>query len=138
MKNLITVTAPLLIFCFCAAQSPVGKWKVLSHISTYQGQTFDSQKALLQQRPCAAKIFYEINADGTYRLNAASSGCDEKYKSIQEKLWSKTNWQLKGDIFTTSTLKDFSAGQSYKMTIDGNKMTWVGTDGQGTIVYQKL
>lgn len=135
----ITLALTLLLAClFANAQSPVGKWKKLSHTSEYAGQKFDSHSALLKQRPCADKIIYEINANGTYRLNASNSGCDEKYIKIQEKLWSKTNWQLKGNIFTTSTQKDFSVGQSYKITISGNKMTWVGTDGQGTIVYQKL
>jgi hypothetical protein len=138
MKKIILLLALIISYTITNAQSPVGKWKKISHISTYAGETFDSHKALLQQRPCASKIVYEINADGTYRLNAANSGCDERYKKIQEKLYSETNWQLKGNIFTTSTQKDFSVGQSYKITISGNKMTWEGTDGQGTIVFQKL
>lgn len=120
------------------AQSPVGKWKVLSHLNDYAGQKFDSHEALLQLRPCAEKIVYEINADGTYRLNAANSGCDEQYIKIQQKLWSKTNWQFKDGIFTISTSEDFSVGQSYTISFSGDKMIWIGTDGQGTITYQKL
>jgi Lipocalin-like domain len=138
MKKTVLALTLLFTSLFTTAQSPVGKWKVTSHISSFGGETFDSQKALLKQRPCAAKVFYEINADATYRLNAASSGCDERYIKIQEKLWSKTNWQLKGNVLTLSTQKDFLVGQSYKITISGNKMTWIGTEGQGTIVYQKL
>lgn len=138
MKKIILVATLVLTYLITTAQNPVGKWKVISHISSFGGETFDSHKALLQQRPCVAKVFYEINEEGTYRLNAAGSGCDERYIKVQEKLWSKTNWQLKGNIFTTSTVKDFSVGQSYKITINGNKMIWVGTDGQGTITYQKL
>ncbi len=56
------------------AQSPVGKWKKVSHVSTYEGQTFDSHKALLAQRPCAAKVIWEINADGTFRQDLTASG----------------------------------------------------------------
>ncbi len=129
---LITISGVVL------AQNPVGNWKVLSHTSSFEGQTFDSHKALLQQRPCAGKIFYQINADATYRLNATSSGCDDKYVKIQEKLYSKTMWRVSNGKITISTLKDFSVGQTYTITVSGNKMTWVGTEGQGTIVYQKV
>jgi hypothetical protein len=90
MKTNISVFFLLLAATVLKAQSPVGRWKILSHSSEYQGQTFDSHAALLSQRPCAAKIVYEVNADGTYRLNAAESGCDEKYIKIQEKLYSET------------------------------------------------
>ena len=81
MKNIILILA-LFTFNSIFAQSPIGKWKMISHISSYEGQTFDSHKALLSQRPCAAKIVYEINADATYRLNASNSGCDKKKKKI--------------------------------------------------------
>jgi hypothetical protein len=95
MKTNIIVLFLLLAATVLKAQSsPVGRWKILSHTSEYQGQTFDSHAALLTQRPCAAKIVYEVNADGTYRLNAAESGCDKKYKKIQEKLYSETKWKL--------------------------------------------
>ena len=120
------------------AQNPVGKWKMISNVSSYAGKTFDSYKALLLQRPCAEKNVWEINVDKTFRLNASSSGCDEKYKNIQEKLYSKANWKVEGNKITISSEKDFSVGQTYTLTINGNKMSWVGTEGQGTIVYQKL
>ena len=119
------------------AQSPIGKWKIISHTIEYDGQKIDMHAALLQQRPCADKIVYEINADATYRLNAAASGCDEKYRNIQEKLYRNTQWKLEGSLFTTSA-SNFAVGQSYTISFSGNKMTWLGTEGQGTIVYQKL
>lgn len=138
MKHTAFILLLLTTAILSHAQSPEGKWKKISHVSVYNGQTFDSHKALLQQRPCAAKIVWEINADATFRLNAAASSCDEKYKSIQQKLYSKTKWKVNGNTITISTQKDFSIGQTYKFTIAGNKMTWTGTDGQGTIVYEKL
>ncbi len=138
MKKLIAIIAPLLIFCICTAQNPMGKWKVISEVNEYDGQKFDSHKALLQQRPCAAKIFYEINTDGTYRLNAASSDCDEKYKKIQEKLHSESVWTVTGNKITIGHKKAPTVGQTYTFTISANKMIWIGTNGQGTIVYQKL
>jgi Lipocalin-like domain len=138
MKKIILPLLILIAAQAVVAQYPVGKWKMVSHISVYEGQKFDSHAALLTQRPCAAKIFYEITANNTYRLNAANSGCDEKYKNIQEKLYSKTMWRVQNGKITISTQKDFSVGQTYTITISGNKMTWVGTEGQGTIVYQKL
>ncbi len=137
MKKLYCVIIAMLALTISDAQNPVGKWKVISHISSFGGETFDSQKALLQQRPCAANIFYEIKEDKTYRLNAASSGCDEKYKKIQEKLYSKTKWKFDGGIISISAT-DFAVSQSYKVSFSGNQMIWSGTDGQGTIVYQKL
>ncbi len=119
------------------AQSPVGDWKVISHTAVYEGQKMDTQEALLKMRPCAANIFYEIKEDKTYRLNAASSGCDEKYKKIQEKMYSKTQWKLeRGVIYISAT--GFAISQSYKVSFSGNQMIWIGTEGQGTIVYQKL
>lgn len=118
------------------AKSVVGSWKLVSHTVTAAGSTFDSHAALLQQRPCASKIRYNIGADGTYRLDASASDCDEKYKAVQEKLYAKTKWKLEGTKFTTSST-NFAAGQSYTVSVAGNRMTWVGTDGQGTLVFQK-
>jgi hypothetical protein len=138
MKKVIGSLLLLFMAAIGQAQSPVGKWKLLSHMAEYDGQKFDSHAALLSQRPCAAKIVYEINADGTFRLNASASGCDERYRNIQEKLYSKTMWKVEGNRMTISTLKDFSVGQTYTITVTGNKMVWTGTEGQGTLVYQRL
>lgn len=137
MKNILSLIL-LLSLTGIYAQSPVGKWKKITHVSTFEGQTFDSHIALLTQRPCAAKIVYEINADATFRLNASQSGCDEKYMKVQEKLYSETKWKVEGNKITISSIKDFAVGQSYFISFSGNKMIWKGTDGQGTITYQKL
>lgn len=125
-----TLTAP--------AQSPVGRWKKISDVSVFQGQKMDSHAALLTQRPCAAKVVYEVNADGTFRLNAADSGCDESYKTIQQKLYSKNKWRVQAGKITLSTLPDFSVGQTYTLTFSGNTMIWTGTEGQGVITYRRL
>ena len=114
----------------------VGSWKMVSHTVTLDGSTFDSHAALMQQRPCAAKVRYNVNADGTYRLDASSSDCDEKYKAIQEKLYAKTRWKLEGNKITTSAT-NFAVGQTYAVSVSGNRMTWIGTDGQGTLVFQR-
>ncbi|WP_158219601.1 lipocalin family protein [Ideonella sp. A 288] len=114
----------------------VGRWKMVSHTSTYAGNTFDSHAALLQQRPCAAAIVYELRADKSYRLDASASTCDEKYKAIQEKLYSNTKWKVEGNKITTSAT-NFAVGQTYTLSVAGNRMTWVGTEGQGTMVFQK-
>ncbi|MBK9565808.1 MAG: lipocalin family protein [Saprospiraceae bacterium] len=120
------------------AQNPLGRWKVITEINEYQGEKFDSHKALLAQRPCAAGIQYVINSDGTYRLDATQSGCDEKYKKIQEKLYSESVWTVSGNIITIGHKKAPSVGQKYKFTMTGKKMVWVGIEGQGTITYQKI
>ncbi len=120
------------------AQNPVGKWKVTSHISQWQGQIFDSHAALLTQRPCAAKFFYNIQADGSYRLDASQSGCDDKFVKIQEKLYSETVWTVTGNVITIGNKKTPTIGQKYTFTISGNKMVWEGLDGQDTITYKKL
>jgi len=127
----------MLIMSTSHAQSPVGKWKTVSHTIVFEGKKMDMHAALLSQRPCAAKIVWEINADGSFRLNAATSGCDDSYKKIQEKLYSKTKWKLEGGKITTSAT-NFAVGQTYTVSMAGNTMTWVGTEGQGTIVYQRL
>jgi hypothetical protein len=136
MKKILVLLTTIVLVQTALAQSPVGKWKRISYTSMYEGKTMDTHAALLSQRPCAAGIVYEIFADGKYRLDASASGCDEKYKSIQEKLWSKTNWKLEGNKFTTSTLKDFAVGNTYTISFSGNKMTWKNE--YDTIVYQRL
>ena len=118
------------------AEDVVGQWKLVSHMASFQGQSFDSHAALLQQRPCAADIVYEVNADKTFRLNAAKSACDERYRKTQEKLYAQTKWRLEGNRITTSAT-NFAAGQTYTVTVSGNRMTWEGTEGQGTKVFQR-
>ncbi|RYY68858.1 MAG: hypothetical protein EOO13_11140 [Chitinophagaceae bacterium] len=120
---------------FTYAQSPVGKWKKISHVSSYEGQTFDSHKALLQSRPCAAKVIWEINEDGTFRQNLEASGCDESYKKIQTKMYSQSVWKLAGNKLFIGGKEGI--GQNYTISISGNKLVMTGTDGQGTITYQK-
>ncbi len=114
----------------------VGSWRLVSHTVSMSGTTFDSQADLLQAKPCAAKIRYNVNADGTYRLNAAASDCDQKYKAMQEKLYEKTKWKVAGNKITTSAT-NFAVGQTYSVAVSGNKMTWIGTEGQGTLVFQR-
>ncbi len=114
----------------------VGSWRKVSHIATMSGTTFDSHAALLKQRPCADKIRYNVNADGTYRLDASASDCEDRYKSTQQKLYAQTKWRVVGDTFTVSAT-DFAVGQSYKVSVSGNRMTWVGTEDQGTVVFQR-
>ncbi len=128
----------LFISIYSYTQNPVGKWKVISHISEFQGEKFDSHQALLSQRPCAAKIMYVIDTDGTFRLNASQSQCDEKYTKIQEKLYSESVWTVSGKFITIGNKKAPSVGQKYTFTVTGNKMVWTGTEGQGTITYQKI
>jgi hypothetical protein len=122
--------------CAVTADELVGRWKLVSHISQFGGQRFDSHAALLQQRPCAAAFVYELKADKSYRLDASASTCDARYKKTQERLYAKTQWRLAGNRLTTSAT-NFAAGQTYTVAVSGNRMTWVGTDGQGTLVYQK-
>ncbi len=118
-------------------QAPVvGRWKRLSSTIEHQGQKVDMHAALVQQRPCAAKIRYVITADGKYQLDASQSGCDEKYRGIQERLHSKMRWKVEGQRITLSTT-DFAVGQTYLFSISGDKMTWTGTEGQGVSVYQR-
>jgi hypothetical protein len=119
-----------------AAPEVVGAWRLVSHVTVLDGQTLDTRAALLAQRPCADKIRYRINADGSFRLDASASDCDAAYKSAQEKLYAKTKWKLEGDKLTTSAT-NFAVGQTYTVTVSGSRMTWVGTAGQGTLVFQR-
>lgn len=114
----------------------VGQWKRIAHVSTYEGQTMDTHAAVLTLHPCAAKILHEVNADGSFRLNARDAGCDPKYAQAQERLYAKTRWKLEGNTFTTSAT-NFAVGQRYTVVVSGNRMTWTGLDGQGTITFVK-
>lgn len=136
MKNSLGLLIIMLAIHVSNAQSPVGKWQKIAHVSVFEGQSMDVHKALLSQRPCAANIIYEINGDGTFRLDAEESGCDNNYKKIQQKLYSQTKWRVEGGKITTSAT-NFAVGQTYVLSFSGNKMIWVGTEGQGTITYQR-
>lgn len=136
MKNLIKLFFTLFFFVsFLSvyAQGPVGKWKVESYYSNQN--KFDSHKALLSSRPCVADIFYEITEDGKYRLNASKSACDEQYRKIQEKIWSKTQWRLKDNMIQLSST-DFAVSKDYTITFSGNKMIWKNE--WDTITYVKI
>lgn len=137
MRLSLTVVLLLIMTLFCHAQNPVGKWKKIKHTIVFEGKMMDMHAALLSQRPCASKIIYEINTDQTFRLNASQSNCDESYRNIQQKLYQKTMWKLDGNRFTTSAT-GFAVGQTYTINITGNTMTWVGTDDQGTLVFERL
>jgi|JI8StandDraft_1071087.scaffolds.fasta_scaffold222847_2 hypothetical protein len=127
----MAVTTPAL-----AQPTVVGNWKRISYTIDHEGQKIETHAALLQQRPCAAKILFRIQADGNFRLDASQSGCDDKYRNIQEKLYSKTRWRVQGDRITTSAT-DFAVGHTYVFSVSGDRMTWTGTEGQGVIVYQR-
>lgn len=114
----------------------IGSWRLVSHTVTMNGTQMDSHAALLEQRPCASKIRYNVNEDGTYRLDASASDCDAQYKDAQQKLYAKTKWKVEGNKITTSAT-NFAVGQTYTVTVAAGRMTWVGTEGQGTLVFEK-
>lgn len=118
------------------AQSPVGKWKIISHTVEFEGRKMEMHGALLKTRPCADKIVWEINADNTFRQNLEQTTCDNDYKKIQTRMYSKTKWKIEGKTFSTSV--DGFTGHYYTISFSGNKMTMIGTDGEGVIVYQRL
>ncbi len=136
MKQILFILLTMLAVAGTNAQSPVGKWKKVSHVSEYAGQKFDSHKALLEQRPCTARIAWEINADGTFRQNLSTSGCDENYKNMQTKLYSKTTWKLTGNKLFIGGKEGL--GNTYTVKFTGNQMILTGTEGQGVITYQRL
>lgn len=135
MKTMKFAIPLLFITLTGLAQSPVGSWKMVSHMATYDGKTFDSHAALLTQRPCAAKIVYRITVDGNYRLDASSSGCDEKYVNIQQRLYAKNIWKIDGDKLFVGGKEGI--GNTYSVTYAGNKMIWKSEYGD-VITYQKL
>ena len=62
-------------------------------METHLTYCFDERKHIrFTHRPAPA-----VNADGTYRLNASASDCDEKYQSSQEKLYPATQWKVAGN-----------------------------------------
>jgi hypothetical protein len=136
MKKLIFALLVAAVSEAAQAQDPVGNWRVISHIGSYGGETFDSHKALLTQRPCAAKIVYRITADGNYRLDASASGCDASYTDIQQRLYAKTKWKLEGEYLLTSAT-NFAVSQRYQVRFSGDEMSWKHDSGD-VIVYQRL
>ncbi|MCE7042034.1 lipocalin family protein [Dyadobacter sp. CY312] len=135
MKTLILALLTSFTISISSAQSPVGNWKLISHLATFEGKTFDSHTALLTQRPCAARIVYRITDDGNYRLDASASACDESYVNIQQRLYSKTKWKLDGNKLFIGGKEGI--GHTYSITFSGNKMVWKSEYGD-VITYQKI
>lgn len=135
MKTLILALLTSFTISTSFSQSPVGNWKLISHLATFEGKTFDSHAALLTQRPCAARIVYRITDDGNYRLDASASGCDESYVNIQQRLYSKTKWKLDGNKLFIGGKEGI--GHTYSITFSGNKMVWKSEYGD-VITYQKI
>jgi hypothetical protein len=133
MKKILLLAVGWLLALSTYAQTPIGKWKKVSVIVVYEGQKMDTHQALLKTRPCAANTVYEFMADG--RLTLTVNNCDESYKKIQEHMWAKTKWKVEGNKITTS-VTNFSVGNSYTISYAGNTMIW--TDENGTTVYQKI
>lgn len=139
MKNILTISTIIFSSIICFSQNNIiGKWKKISEINLYKGISFDSHKALLIQRPCISKIVYEINSDGTFRLNAKNSDCDLSYIKVQEKLHSEEVWTYKGNKITIGHKKAPSVGHTYIVSVKENTMVWKGTEGQGTITFKKI
>lgn len=65
-------------------QPPVGNWKMLSHMATYDGKTFDSHAALLSQPPCVSKIVYRITSDDN---KEGTLGCKFYADGIMDGCW---------------------------------------------------
>jgi hypothetical protein len=116
--------------------SVVGRWQVVTHTIDFQGTKTEMHAALLAQRPCVAKVVSELTADGRLVVDFTDSGCDPSYQRAQERLNGKMKWRIDGDRITTSTT-NFAAGQTYRFSVAGDRMTWTGTEGQGVIVYRR-
>lgn len=125
------------LFGALQAQTPIGQWKKISHSIDYDGHKMDSYKSVLQVYPVAAQLVHEFSTDGEYKLLCMGNNCTDKYILTQQKLYANMKWRITGNTIMMSST-GFSVGQSYKIQIAGNKMTWEGTEGQGTIVYQKI
>lgn len=117
------------------AQNAVGKWKLISETTIFEGKAIDMHKSLVQSKPCVANIIYEFTEDGNSRLIASNSGCDAEYIRIQEKLWSKMKWKVLGDTIKTSTT-NFAIANTYIISFQSNTMIWNDEYG-GTMIYQK-
>ena len=55
--SILIITISLFLVFQSSAQNPIGKWKFISEINKYEGQKFDSHRALLSTKPSNAKIF---------------------------------------------------------------------------------
>jgi hypothetical protein len=126
----------LLSYHTLLGQSPIGNWKIISHISEHKGEKFDSHSELAKAKPCINSIVYEIKNDNSIILKTNTCNCEQSYKSIQQKLWSNTKWRIEGNKISTSN-SNFAASNTYIISYTGNKMIWKGLEGQGTITYQK-
>ncbi|WP_416438640.1 hypothetical protein [Phnomibacter sp. MR] len=137
IRHTITVLLSVLLLPKAFTQNPVGKWKKLSHTIEYAGEKIDSYKTVLQLYPVAARLAHAFDEAGNFRLECSGTDCKEKYVVMQQKLYAQTKWRLTGNVLMLSS-SGFRVGQSYSIRLSGNKMIWEGTEGQGTIVYEKI
>lgn len=117
------------------AQNALGKWKLISETTIFDGKAIDMHKSLVQGKPRVDNIIYEFTEDGNARLIASNSGCDAEYIRIQEKLWSKMKWKVLGDTIKTSTT-NFAIANNYILSFKSSTMIWNDEYG-GTMIYQK-
>lgn len=108
------------------------KWILRSIVAN----AFERHFLFLKLRPCTANIVWEIKADGTFRQNLTNSGCDENYKNIQTKMYSKSVWKLTGNKLFIGGKEGL--GNTYTLIFSPNKMIMTGTEGQGIITYSKI
>lgn len=120
------------------AQNPVGQWKLIEHKMMFNGEKLDAYERLKQQIPCAVDIVYEVKSDGSFRLNASKTTCDERYKAFQERLYAESTWTINHDTITLTNVKPAGVLQTYHIQYKGNTMIWTSTDKQGFKTFERI
>lgn len=131
------------------AQTPVGKWKIVSRsIENADGTEKDMTGAMTAAVPCMVNIKYIFSADG--KMAADASGCPATLKKTVEETNSNTRWMVSGSSLTVSDTKNAMPPSTYKIIFSSKAMTWklvykdnpkinnVTNAKSLTIVYEKL
>lgn len=132
------------------SQSLVGTWKRVSTVLIDKDNiATDLQKMMAKSIPCSVNITYTFEASGLQKTNIPED-CKKRLASIAA-MYADAKYELNGSMLKVfSSKKELFPDAVYKLSFQGNKMTWVHNYSDNpkdpnptkaktiTIVYQKL
>lgn len=132
------------------SQSLVGTWKRVSTVLVDKDNVAtDLQKMMAKSIPCSVNITYTFEASGLQKTNIPED-CKKRLASMAA-MYADSKYELNGSTLKVfSTKKELFPDAVYKLSFQGNTMTWVHRYDDNpkvpnptkaktiTIVYQKL
>lgn len=131
MKKVISLIGTLLFIASVNAQSPVGKWKLVSGVTeSVTGKSTDIMKGDYEKEPCMAKVIYIFSADG--KINTNADHCPESTRKTLEASDPAIKWETSGNKKIIISTKDndidpitYDLNIFFHTDLGKRVMTWV-------------